>query len=71
MLYIGRGYQSLICFIVELHKQPPKHFCMWNLHVMPSFQKETKHKSYVCLGSPHIQQQNRNIRNNVIEQKNT
>ena len=34
--------------------------------VMPGFQKKTKHSSYVCPRSSHIQQQNRNIRNNVI-----
>ena len=28
--------------------------------------KRKLESSYVCLGSPHIQQKNRNIRNNVI-----
>jgi len=32
----------------------------------PSFKKTRPESSYVCSGSPHIQQKNRNIRNNII-----
>jgi hypothetical protein len=34
--------------------------------VTPSFPKKTKHSLYVCPGSPHIQQQNRNIKTMFI-----
>jgi hypothetical protein len=37
-----------------------------NNNVMPGFPKKTKHSLYVCLESPHIQQQNRNIKTMFI-----
>jgi hypothetical protein len=36
------------------------------LVVAPSFPKKTKHSLHVCPGSPHIQQQNRNIKTMFI-----
>jgi hypothetical protein len=38
----------------------------WISLVAPGFPKKTKHSLYVCPGSPHIQQQNRNIKTMFI-----